>query len=266
VTKKVISTAIANIYRSASFTSELITQGVIWEEVEILDKQNNWYQIKQWDGYIGWINKTYISISDIENNNVFQKLTQHITPIFEKPSNSSNQITSLTFGTRIPYEEIDGLWGRVKLPNGMIGFIENRNNTQTDKVSQLILDAYKFLGTPYLWGGKFSFGLDCSGFVQTVFKANGIELERDSSKQADTQNCKEIYLENAQQGDLVFFKTNGNITHVGIYVGNGNIIHAMGEVRIDNIDPENKIHNKSLVRKFDKILSISNLVKNQEQK
>tara|TARA_R100001480_G_scaffold124070_2_gene122503 strand:- start:76 stop:594 length:519 start_codon:yes stop_codon:yes gene_type:complete len=100
----------------------------------------------------------------------------------------------------------------------------------------IIETALIYLNTPYLWGGKTPFGIDCSGFTQMVYKLNGYKLKRDASEQA-TQGEALSFIEESEPGDLAFFDNNeGAITHVGIIMKDNYIIHAHGKVRIDRID------------------------------
>ncbi len=96
----------------------------------------------------------------------------------------------------------------------------------------------KYLNVGYLWGGRSSFGIDCSGFVQQVYKMMGIKLSRDAYQQAtDGENIG--FLQEVVCGDLAFFDNQeGKITHVGILLNEKDIIHASGRVRIDNIDAQ----------------------------
>jgi hypothetical protein len=94
----------------------------------------------------------------------------------------------------------------------------------------------QYLNTPYLWGGKSAFGIDCSGFTQQVYKLLGIKLMRDASQQAE-QGVIVGFLQEGKSGDLAFFDNEeGRITHVGILMDSETIIHASGRVRIDKID------------------------------
>jgi len=96
--------------------------------------------------------------------------------------------------------------------------------------------AFKFLNTSYLWGGKSVFGIDCSGFTQSVYKFLNIHLLRDAQQQA-TQGELVGFLQQAHCGDLAFFDDEeGRIVHVGILLNPDEIIHAAGKVRIDKID------------------------------
>jgi cell wall-associated NlpC family hydrolase len=94
--------------------------------------------------------------------------------------------------------------------------------------------ALEFLNVPYLWGGKSVFGIDCSGFVQLVFRLYDLNLPRDAYQQAEIGEL--IDSKEARQGDLAYFTNEkGKIIHVGIVLDNETIIHASGRVRIDQL-------------------------------
>jgi len=97
----------------------------------------------------------------------------------------------------------------------------------TGKAGDLLSEARKFLGTPYVWGGTSPLGFDCSGFTQYVYRQFGIDLPRVSYQQAGAG--KRIGMDQAKPGDLVFWDTssrNNGADHVAIYLGNGQVIHA----------------------------------------
>ena len=107
----------------------------------------------------------------------------------------------------------------------------------------------RYLNSPYLWGGKSPFGIDCSGFTQMVYRINGLKLKRDASQQAK-QGKKIKLIKNSKAGDLAFFKNSkGVITHVGIILEKNQIIHAHGKVRID------KLTNKGIYNVIEKKIS-----------
>ena len=103
-------------------------------------------------------------------------------------------------------------------------------------LSQVKEYALLFLGAPYLWGGRSSLGIDCSGFTQLVLRLCGISLPRDAWQQAEV-GVEVPSLDQVQEGDLVFFcETGTRVTHVGIILSGGEFIHASEYVRIDRID------------------------------
>ena len=122
--------------------------------------------------------------------------------------------------------------------------------------NNLIDIATEFLDIPYLWGGKSRFGFDCSGFVQTVFFTFGIELPRDSYQQMDYKGLVEIKYSDAQVGDLLFFLDNKNVNHVAISIGNEEIIHSSGYVKIEKLK-----ENKELYQNLYKVMSIKKIIR-----
>jgi cell wall-associated NlpC family hydrolase len=107
---------------------------------------------------------------------------------------------------------------------------------ETIDFNNIVPSALAFLGTPYLWGGRTIWGIDCSGFVQTIFGGNGYQLPRDAYQQQEVGI--EVDFEDADKNDLAFFANKeGKIVHVGLILDNKKrIIHASGEVRIDTLD------------------------------
>mgnify|MGYP003978580471 FL=1 len=99
-------------------------------------------------------------------------------------------------------------------------------------------NAMMYLNSPYLWGGRTPFGIDCSGFTQMVYRLQGIDLPRDAYQQAEVGTTLS-FVEESEAGDLAFFdNAEGKVIHVGIILDNNHIIHASGKVRIDRIDQQ----------------------------
>jgi hypothetical protein len=143
---------------------------------------------------------------------------------------------------------------KVILPNGKIAYVPASDVLEFDKwllsrepnADNILSTAVQFLGFPYMWGGTSIKAMDCSGFTKTAFYLNGVILERDASQQAKTGEDVDIRegFDNLQKGDLLFFGSKATqergerITHVGIYMGNGEFIHSATSVRINSLIPD----------------------------
>lgn len=191
--------------------SEIVNQILYGETFDIVEENEKWSKVKlKHDGYIGWIDKKQWTIA-----NQHQQTPNVVKEIFQIITKDEKNIYA---------------------PMG--SFVERRNLNKLSIKNSILHDAKLFLETPYLWGGRTFMGIDCSGFTQVVFRANGIYILRDAYQQA-TQG-ETISFENSRNEDLAFFKNKDNkITHVGILFKEDKklkIIHASGKVRIDSFD------------------------------
>ena len=209
-----------------SDTSELVSQLLYGEIFKVLDKRKKWSKIRlSYDRYEAWIdNKQYQEISETDYLKLEAEQPLLSEDLINYIQDKNGQIYPIPLGSTLNSLEL--------LNHRFDGAIRDKT---TDK-SKIIETAFLFLNTPYLWGGKTPFGIDCSGFTQMVYKLNAIGLLRDASQQA-TQGEALSFIEESEPGDLAFFdNTEGHITHVGIIMENNYIIHAHGKVRIDRID------------------------------
>ena len=221
------------IRKENGHTSEMVSQLLYNELYTKLDEKPEWVLIRtELDQYEGWIpSKQHHAI----NGNEFLQLKDSKLFIVNQPvTHYKDKIVS--FGTPL-FEPAECA---AEMP-------------QAFQPQTMIDNARKLLGAPYLWGGRTVMGIDCSGFVQLCARSAGLLLPRDASQQI---NCGELvyFLQETQPGDLAFFgNENGAITHVGIIIGNEQIIHASGEVRIDYLDQtgifnqERNMHTHQLV-------------------
>ncbi|NBC83155.1 MAG: SH3 domain-containing protein [Bacteroidetes bacterium] len=217
----------------ATEKSEMMHQLLFGETVTINHQQDNWLRIKIIsDSYEGWVDAKMITyIEDAyrklwhENKLlVVQKelALMHLNGTVYTIYAGSEMATNEKLLNRIGFKTYNNV--SENAPFSLNNFIE--------KITSI------YLNTPYLWGGRTPYGIDCSGFTQVAFKLAGIGIPRDASQQAIAPNGKEVIsLTDSHSGDLAFFDNKeGNITHVGILLGSNKIMHASGRVRIDSID------------------------------
>lgn len=214
--KAIANVSVIPIRAENSDKSEIISQLLFGESVDILQVEKNWTKIKtHFDHYEGWVDSK--QISNISEEAFAQRKTKTITENFIW-HNHLGQKHLLSIGSEIEEEN-------------------THKESNTNDIRGKILETAKaFLNTPYLWGGRSFFGIDCSGFTQIVYKANGIKIPRDAYQQA---TCGMVlnFIEETEEGDLAFFENEeGKIVHVGIMLNNQKIIHAHGKVRIDDLD------------------------------
>ena len=226
----VISVAVAPIHKEATFTSEMTTQGLMFESIGILGKQDNWFNVKMEDGYEGWMHHFYLSQNQV-NSQSSLTITNRCTPVRAQRDRDGQILTLLSFGTTVPILEKTSGYCRIQLCNGEEGFIPAQQEIVQQNRNDIIKLAIYLTGVPYIWGGKSSFGYDCSGFVQMVLKTAGISITRDTGEQIQTQGLDKISINEAKPGDLIFFSENNRINHVAFSLGNSKIIHCSGEVK-----------------------------------
>ncbi len=226
--------------KSPSEQSEMINQLLFGDLFIVEQVTGNWCFINTIDD----ANTAWANISQLHflNDGEFESINE--SPRFYSMSFSNISFLNdtklvYTFGSRLPNFD-NGVFSLEGLSYKHEGEV-----TEPSSGNRILEIAKLYLGSPYLWGGRSIFGIDSSGFVQMVFKLDGILLPRDASQQLNTGNTIN-FIEEAKAGDLAFFENEeGSIVHVGILMGNDKIIHASGEIKIDSID-HNGIFNKKL--------------------
>jgi len=255
----VILPAVAPVHKEPSFISEMISQALMWETVKIQEAYENWYQIKMEDGYDGWIHSFYLEFrKSLKVEHTF--VTDRSVPVFYEIDQLNSLATLLSYGTYVPIAEKTDDYLKIYLPDGKTGYMKPQKQVEKTSREIIIELATSLLAVPYLWGGKSSFGYDCSGFVQMALKTAGIPIQRDTSLQIKTKDLKKINIDEAEPGDLLFFLENNRTNHVAFLLGGGKIIHCSGQVKIEPIIEGEPGFSKQL-NQYDKIaMSIDGLI------
>lgn len=214
--------AVAPVSRLAAYTSEMTSQLLFGETCVVTGPpERKWLPVRcSYDGYEGYVLKSQ-----------FDPLPANIT--VNQPVYAFNSDGWLEYPENmlLPMGAVLNGIGPAHYSGEVLQY------GQLDATPENIRHVAKmFLNIPYLWGGKSSFGTDCSGFTQTVFRLLNIPLPRDAWQQAERGDVVG-FLQEARTGDLAFFDDEeGKIIHVGLLLNESEIIHSAGNVHIDPID------------------------------
>jgi len=220
---------------------EIGTQLLFGDYFMILKRSqdNKWVYIQNgYDNYLGWIDfkqykpvsKDYYELVSTADACLCKELIGLIR--------GEKAFFPILFGTSLPFYKN----GTVVLDNEVYTFEGQVHAPKKNSTFKFLeKNAFNYLNAPYLWGGKSHFGIDCSGFVQQVYRFSGYKFPRDAYQQAEVGQS--VSMSELKPGDTVFFHNDaGKVVHVGIALENNRIIHASGQVRIDTLD-ENGIYN-----------------------
>ena len=254
----VINLSVANIRSKPDHPAELATQSLLGTPINVFKKgENGYYLVQTPDGYIAWLDDdgfAFMNQEELTNWKESKKVIflNEFGFSFSKPDDDSPHVSDLAAGNLLKLIEEGQYFYKVGYPDGREAFVKKEDakffddwyNSLNPTGETILNTAYRFMGIPYLWGGTSTKGMDCSGFTKTVYFLNGIILKRDASQQVYTGELvnTENGWDNLQPGDLLFFGTKAKenkkerITHVAIYIGDGDFIHAAGRVKINSFN------------------------------
>lgn len=246
---EVVVVPVANMYSRPTEQSDVVSQAIYGSNVTLLVARGEWSRIQTADHYKGWVASRHIrtilsgtgyatSGPTVEVESLFANvyrepdITKH-KPLITVPFETRLELATPESAAKSPkggaVKKIPEGWVQVRLAGMTNGWIQDGDVISDPKplsIPESIDLAKRFLGFPYLWGGRSSFGFDCSGFTQMLMRERGINMPRDADQQAAWKGVVAVDRRDLQAGDLLFFGSSAkNITHTGMYIGDGQFIH-----------------------------------------
>lgn len=227
----------AAVRRKPRHQSEMVNQLLFGEEVEITrQKDERWVRVRSThDRYEGWMTRHLLQ--EVEASGLNPAAPVIAGGLFNRVTVDGRSLV-LPFCSVMPANTVkEDAAVLINRPGQAPGF---------DLLRALALP---WLGAPYLWGGRTPMGVDCSGLVQVLFRAMGMDLPRDAWQQAREGKAIGRFRE-AQPGDLLFFDAGEEIVHVGILMEDGSMFHASGTVRFDRVNKKGIVYEKKVKRRL----------------
>jgi gamma-D-glutamyl-L-lysine dipeptidyl-peptidase len=244
---EVVVVPVANMYSRPSEQSDVVSQAIYGSNVTLLVTRGEWSRIQTADHYKGWVAsrhiRTVLSGTGYATSGPAVEVESLFANVYREPDVAKHQpLITVPFETRLEIAPAESAakrkgggarvvpqgWIEVRLAGMTNGWIQDGDVITDPKpltIPESIDLARRFLGFPYLWGGRSSFGFDCSGFTQMLMHERGIDMPRDADQQAAWKGLIAVDRKDLQAGDLLFFGSSAkNITHTGMYIGDGQFI------------------------------------------
>jgi cell wall-associated NlpC family hydrolase len=235
----VVVVPVANMYSSASQDVDVVSQAILGTDVELLEENSGWEKVRTNDAYTGWTQSS--NVRRLESGAAEYAASGRVAQVSSLAANLYREtdvtlhqpVATVPFETRmeiVSQGQGDApRWLQVRLPDGQTAWIQAGDvNLAPHKLSikESIALGRRFLGVTYTWGGRSSFGYDCSGFTQMLVRSRGITMPRDADLQAGWSGAEPVDRKKLKAGDLLFFgDAPDHITHTGMFIGHGKFIH-----------------------------------------
>jgi len=262
---EIVVVPVTNMYSHPSDKSDVVSQAMYGNNVTLLVAKGEWSRIQTSDRYKGWVPSRHLRIVlngdgyatsgpvvqvDSLFANIYNEpdITKH-KPAITVPFETLLEVAVTKDPKNLPAKPAPEGWIQVRLPVMRTGWIQAGDviDPRPLSIAQSIDLAKRFLGIPYVWGGRSSYGFDCSGFTQMLVRVRGISMPRDADQQAAWKGVVAVDRKDLQAGDLLFFGSSAKqITHTGMYIGEGQFIQATSTdhpvVQISRLDDDPWTH------------------------
>ncbi len=250
-----IKLSMATLRTSGRHAAEVACQGIMGMPVKVLEinDEDGWAHVQMPDDYIAWVPTSSLAYKTPAQLAAWRSAKRVIVSVYSSELTSAAKdgetVSDLVMGCILEVKGSKGKMVNVVTPDGREGWVPAADVQDVDAWAAQSFDANlilrvakRLLGSSYMWGANTTKATDCSGLVKVCYYANGIILQRDASQQALTgMKIAGDQWQQCRQGDLLFFgnSTTGRVTHVGIYMQDGNYIHCSGQVKVNSLDPNN---------------------------
>lgn len=237
--RAVVTRPVVDMYSKPTTEASVVSQALYGMTVAVERQEGVWLRIHTpGDDYPGWVEAAAVRPAEVGETyaggraatveSLFAHLYREASVTRHRPVLTVPFETRLELAAEAPSD--GGRWWKVRLVDGSEAFVQAGDVTLEPRprtVPELIELARRFLGLPYTWGGRSSYGYDCSGFTQMLVRRGGTLMPRDAQPQADWERMKPVERAALEAGDLLYYGASGKkITHTGFYIGNGEFIHA----------------------------------------
>lgn len=247
-----INVSVANLRTQPKHSAELASQALQGTFVKVWQYEKGWWRIQTPDEYMAWVEEDSVTLLKTADWQRWLQVPKVLVLAesswaLQLPQWGSDRVGDIVRGNIFELIEQNANYWRVAYPSGYQAYIlpqeaqsySHWQQTITKPIAtNIITEAFRYKGVPYLWGGTSPKAVDCSGFTKIVFEMNGVMLMRDASQQV--MQGREVKVNDLQPADLLFFsdRPDKRITHVAIYIGNWQYIHAAGRVKVNSLDEQ----------------------------
>lgn len=236
----VVLKPVLNMHSGPSDERDVVSQAIYGTNVGVLEEKDGWARVRTPDEYTGWV--PVASLRRVNDENRAYATTGAVVQVatlfahlYREPSVTRRApLLTVPFETTLemlaPASAEQPRWMQVRLADGRDAWLQAGDvmpATQRLSIPEMIALSRRFLGLPYTWGGTSAYGYDCSGFTQMLCRRRGVLMPRDAHDQAAWAGLAPVERSALQPGDLLYFGASPEqITHTGLYIGQGEFIHA----------------------------------------